>query len=591
MPKLFKPVRKPGKKKTKDGQENEAIRRRYRAVSVTPRLFLWLALWIAALIFTQALRSPASNIFFGFVTVFPIASLIYTLISRASLKIYMLSESAVTEKMRPYTYEFRLINESILPYPFIDAYLRLPQRNSVRCTERCVKLSMAPTSTYTVKNEICFRFRGTYEIGVSCFYVYDFFRMFRVRVDADYFDTVYVLPRKLVINAEEAQAVSDSVNRTRRSQNTYDKLEVSDVREYRMGDSLKSIHWNLSSKTEDLIVRDYNTGTTEVTCIYCDMSKHFPDEAPVRPFVDPYAAKRAAAGETETPRDEDGYTPADAAAAQQSTATDDPAVREISDEQIAAKNAARGRIARRAARAAAAAEKKKNRAAKKNGDTGIDIPGAAGTKTQTVDISELVNDEAYEDMNEYCADGVVELTIAVVLREIRAGREVNLMWFDKRSEIGAFAFELRTTEDFDMIFRLFATAPLAPADETVSRLSAMVSDSQDCKQLFVIPAVDDETVATLCTMPCSTEGAAYGGTEVVSYAAAERYAHQSERQTYIEGCRAQLAEHGIKLIDGKLDESRVIAVSDLSDGKDEDGNDNRNTLGFDPRRVRSGRAV
>ena len=534
---------------------------RYRTVSLTPRFFLWLGLWIAALIFTQALLSSASHIFFLFVTFFPVAALIYALISRSVLKIFMLSDSAVTEKQTPFTYEFRIINESILPYPFIDAYLMLPQNNSVRCTERCVKVSMSPNSSYTVNSTVRFRFRGTYEIGVLCFYVYDFFRMFRVRVDIDSFDTVYVLPRKLVLDSEEAQAISDSVTRTRRAPNAYDKLEVSDIRDYRMGDALKSIHWKLSSKSEELIVREYNTGCTDVSYVFVDFSSHFPDEAPDKPFVDPYLAAEAEQKAMEEAEKAMSAAPAEGADAPAdvpvTTAGGDPAAEESAPAQPAK------------------SEKKKKKS-RKNADADAAAAAAA------IDVNELINDTAYEDMNEYCADGVVELAISVVLREIRAGREVNLMWFDARSDIGAFSFDLRTPEDFDLIFRLFATSPLVPKEKTVSRLYAMVKDTQDAKQMFVIPTVDDETVATLCMLPCASDGAAFGSTEVVAYSADERYAHPKLRAQYIEGCRAQLSDHGFKLIDGKLDDVNILATeSPLTDEeKEKAGSAAAQGLGF-----------
>ena len=440
--------------------------RRRKAVSAAPGLIVWGVVWFAALLFTQFLRSPASNIFFGFITFLPVVSLLYTLISRRALKLYMISAAEFTEKNADTEYHFRLINESILPFPFIDAYFKLPLANSVRTSERCVKISMAPLSDYEMKNPVRFRFRGTYEIGVTCLYVYDFFRMIRVRVDIDSFTTVYVLPRKLVLEDDTAQTVSDSAKQTKKSPNSYEKIEVSDIRDYRLGDPLKSIHWKLSSKTEELIVKDYNSGTTDLTYILSDLSVRFPSEPPVKPFVAPDT-------------DPDSLPPAD--------------------------------------------------------------------------VAELVSDEAYEDMNEYCADGVVELTVASVLKELRAGRTVDLMWFDERSEIGAYFFELRSTADFDTIFRLFATAPVAPAEKTVAGLSKMIGDSEDAKFIFVLPTVDSPTVTSLCTMPCASDSGSYGENEVIVYAAEERFAHPKERREYIEGCRAQLAEHGLMLIKGTLD--------------------------------------
>ena len=202
-------------KKNKKAKSVENVHEKDRfSISVTYRFWIWAAVWFGALIFTQALRAPASNIFFGFVSIIPWASLVYALLSKLGLKVYMLSDTTVTEKNKPFSYEFRLINESILPYPFIDAYIKLPRRSSVRTTERCVRVGMPPMSNYTVKGTVKFRFRGTYEIGVTSYYVYDFFRIFRVRSQMNSFTSVYVLPRKLTLDSSDAFSVSDSAMRT-----------------------------------------------------------------------------------------------------------------------------------------------------------------------------------------------------------------------------------------------------------------------------------------------------------------------------------------------------------------------------------------
>jgi len=454
---------------------------KWRTVSPGPGFPVWIAVWIFALLFTQLLRSPASNIFFGFVTFLPVASLIYTLISRSALKTYMVSDTAVTEKLAQMEYEFRLINESVLPYPFIDAYLKLPQTNSVKTTERCVRLSMAPMSDYDIDNTVSFRFRGTYEIGVSCLYVYDFFRIIRVKNIVESYTSVYVLPRKLVIDEDAAMTVSDSAQQTKKSPNSYEKLEVSDIRDYRLGDPLKSIHSKLSSKTEDLIVKDYNSGSTDTTYIFADLSKRFPDELPEKPFVSPYA------DETELP---------------------------------------------------------------------------------PPDVSELVNAAAYEDMNEYCADGVVELTVASVLRELRGGRSVILMWYDERSEIGAFVYEFRSPADFDSVFKLFSTAPVAPSEKTVAGLTRMVGDAEDAKFIFVLPTLDEATVASLCTMSCASDSSSTGN-EVIVYTAEERFAHPKERGEFLDSCRMQLAERGLALVKGSLDGFIEMPKTDKKNKKGE----------------------
>ena len=473
-----------------------------KKISLTRNFTIYMIIFVFALIFTQALRSKVSNIFFGFVFFLPWVMLIYALTARMTLKIFMLCESVEVAKNQPYEYKIRLINESIIPYPFVDAMLWLPLKNSVRCSLRTVKTPMSPRSDYVINNVVKFPFRGTYTIGVENIYVYDFFRMFCVKIDINMLETVYVLPRKLDLDIGQAEAISDASRKTRKSNTSYEKIEISDIREYRNGDALKSIHWKLSSKAEDFMVRDYDTGSSRETFIFCDMSASFATEPPEKVTEAPVKVKKAK--------------------------------KVNNSEQIDAEGAAE----------AEKVKKSKRRKNKKAQEAVADKP---------IDVGELADDSYYEDMNEYCADGIVELTVSAVLKELRAGCECTLTWFDRRADMGVYSFTLRSVSDFDAIFRLFATAPLCDEKQYVSKLSSMLTDTQDIKQIYVTAAIQPEAVKRLCAMSSVADSSGSGAAEVLLYNPEQRFAHISERKLYIEGCRAQLVSKGLKLTCGELE--------------------------------------
>jgi len=522
-------MKKNKKRKNREGSDMTEHGR----LSLTKNFVYYVILFVAALIFTQALRSHASNIFFSFVFFLPFVMLIYAHIARTTLHAIVLTESAEIEKQAPYTYKIKVINESILPYPFIEAAMSLPQSNSVRCRERRVKLAMSPYSAYEINNTVRFRFRGTYEIGVNCLYVYDFFRMFRVRVDVEQYIRVYVLPRKMLLREDGESAVSDSSRETKKDPHSYEKIEISDIREYRSGDSLKSIHWKLSSKSEDFLVRDYDTGSSKHTVIYCDLSARFPEEPPekVEEKLDK-KSKKAAKKAKKAAKKEDKKT-------DDETVAEETAEAAIETKKESARAAEKGRRRRRSARAA-----RENR---------IEIEEL--TEKETIispDVHALAADEFYEDMNEYCADGVVELTVAAVIRELEKNNECSLIWFDNRSESGVSLYRLRGMEDLNAVYTFFATAPLCGKEQKVTRLSAMLTDTQDIKQIYVTSAVDEEAVGDFSMLTSD------GGAEILLYDPENRFANPSDRELYIEGCRAQLATKGMKLIRGRLGEGAVL---------------------------------
>ena len=514
---LASKIRLPSTKKEREAyKRGKDMGKRGATVALTKNFWWYLAILGAALIFTQALNNAFSHILFIFLVFLLPVLFLYMLSAKMALSVYMMSDAATVEKHQPYRYHFRVNNNSIFAYPFIEAQMWLPQANSVRCTMRTVRLALAPFSSYDVGNEVCFRFRGTYDIGVKCFYVYDFFRLMRVRVDVENYNQVYVLPRKLNLDEAAAQAISDSVSRTVRSPISYDRLEVSDIRDYRMGDSLKSIHWKLSSKSEEMIVKEYNTGTANITNVYCDLARTFPDAPPKPDTLEELTRKQAKAQKKAEKRK---IKSAVALAKDQGI--------KLSREQKAAMRE-EFRAAAEQARADALPERQEEHL--------------------------LAKDIYYEDMNEYLADGVVELTVAVLLEEFRNGKIVNLMWFDRRSEAGAYCVTLYGKEDFELIFREFATAPLCAPEDTVARLCAMAAETQSTKQIFVTGAIDRASVSALCSIPGMTEGATFGSSQVMLYNPEERFANRAQRLRYIEGCRGQLAENGLVLVEGRLPE-------------------------------------
>ena len=519
------------------------------AFTVTPRFSTYMILFAVALVFTQALLSKVSNIFFWFVFLLPFVLLVYVLLAKGALSVSMLSDSVTTEKNTPYTYSFRIDNHSPLALPFIEAQVSIPQSNAVRCTERTVRLSMAPLTSYNMKNTVSFRFRGTYDIGVKCFYIYDFFRIFRIRVDVENLTTVYVLPRRLTLEETAAHSISDDTARTVRSPLVVDKLEVSDIRDYRSGDSLKSIHWKLSSKSETFIVKDYNTGTSNQTVVFCDLTPHFPDE----PAGKKDTAEEAAKGKKKLSRKEKKAAKKakqEALKQESDRKKKNKRIKETAETAALTDEALQARLDQRAAVA--------DSLDAKNGvqsDSAVPQEGTMAVE-ETVDVHELATPLYYEDMNEYLADGVVELTIASVLAELRRGHEVLLIWFDRRSDTGVFAYPLRGVDQFENIYHLFATAPLCAPDKKVTTLTAMISDIQSAKQLFVVSTMDAPMISDLCGLPGVSDAGSFGSAEVVLYNPEERFRYPRDRALYLEGCREQLAANGLSLTAGGFNVTR-----------------------------------
>ena len=102
---------------------------------------------------------------------------------------------------------------------------------------------------------------GRYEIAATCVRVYDAFHMFYIKKKIKNTANVYVLPQCYLMpvnvtkNTRDFVTDSDVYHADIRGE---DSSEVYQVREYRPGDSVRNIHWKLTARQEEIMVRDMN---------------------------------------------------------------------------------------------------------------------------------------------------------------------------------------------------------------------------------------------------------------------------------------------------------------------------------------------
>jgi len=488
--------------------------------SVTRNFYIYLAVLLFSLIFTQALRSPISSMMFKFVLILPLFSFLYSLAGLAAIKVYVTAENATTEKYTPLEYEFRIINASPLPFPFLDTVISLPQKDGVRCEESLYGISLLPGGMYPLGNKTNFKYRGVYEIGVSCIFIYDFFKMFRLRLDVDIFNNIIVLPRRLAMDRPGITSATDVPTDITRVVKGTDPSEIGNIRNYANGDPLKNIHWKLSSKTQDLQVKDYTTNTGRRVYVICDFAKGdftsvVDDTADKKPAAKKQVRIKKRQPKVKLPPKEKSIndyidTPADEAPLVDNIVSDDI----IKD------------------------------AAPEFDEGAFDFARA-----------NRVSEEFLSDMDEFCADGVVELAAAAVYNELRAGNDCTLLYFDSRADDLIALHDFASVGDFDAAFKMFATTPICRHENSVMRLSSLIGESLNVTIRIVTSAMDAEAVADYSSMPSMFGGSGTGCvTEIVFFNPEKRYSDVSARRNYVDLCKSRLAQNGVILTEIRTDQ-------------------------------------
>lgn len=411
-------------------------------ISFSGQVFAWAILVFLSLLFAQSLKMAVSHMIFLFVLLMPIGAIVQLVMACRFLQTAVRTEESTVEKRTPVGFSAIISNACIIPFPYVEAELMLPDEKGIGCAVKSFAMSLAPLSGCTVSRELSFSFRGEYSVGIKAISVCDCFRIIRLRIPCECCTELFVLPRKFELDPRPHTSDSELDTQQIIRQKGSDNTELSDIRSYLYGDSLKSIHWKLSSKSEELIVKDYSRNLGSSVCILCDLEPHF-----------------ASPGDSPPP-----YTP---------------------------------------------------------------LP------------------EYAEIIDMLSTDLVVETCIASALRELRAGNNVTLMWF---SDGVPTSVELHTLKDFEAVYRQFATAPLDPNDEQLSRLAAACRNMENTSLTFVTAYLDAACTAKFTAYAMLSGGVGTVPPELLYCADRSLFLESPESEKLQNDCIFELERTGFSVV-------------------------------------------
>lgn len=573
-------------------------KRQKRRAALIPRpgVILYCFLLIFSIVFTQLLRNTASVVFFWFLILVPLLSFLFMLIGRACVQVYVSSDTNRCEKMTPVEYEIRIINASPLPLPFVEAIINLPRTDGVRSLHQKLVLSLIPFGMHSIKSTVQFRYRGLYEIGVQEIYLYDYLRMFRIRIDVNNYSNVTVLPRRLTLNTTAATATSDIPSSLAHMQNTQEQSEQANIRDYRMGDTMKSIHWKLSSKAQELQVRDFNTNDDQHVYIFADFAAPTPvpevekarkqkylrqllkkrERTPLLPeFRLQKLADKAQSLDTavnqglqglkerihqkrQASRHRKRLNAGNSAVSVETMDEIDALIRATARKRTHHKKTDPQKEQKRQAEAEQREQEqelmRKQIAAEDavvqklleeiNGD--MTETGSAEMDAAIRAWGGMLRTDLEDEIPELCADAVAEIAVAEIVNELRHNHHCTAAWFDSREEGGIYLGHALDLASFETIYERFAGAPVVPETERVSDLSRIVSESTNVTIRIITANLDPSSIAEYCKIPAIFGGAGSGCiTEILFYNPQNGYVNPMEREEYIAACAAKLHQQGV----------------------------------------------
>ncbi len=217
----------------------------------------------------------------------PVIMLISVLIARHSISAEFSMPSDITGKNRIFPIQLDVTNRSFIPIGKAEAHIEYYNVFSDRIAAFDVVMPIQPRNSQRVTFRLSSRFCGIVKIRSAYISIYDPLRIFRFKVGKNASAEIAVMPESRDISGTVSYIDRIDEESTAFSENKPgdDPSEVFSLREYIPGDKLNRIHWKLSSKSDDFIVKEFSLPVDIPSVLFLDM-KCYEDSAYTLPIFD-----------------------------------------------------------------------------------------------------------------------------------------------------------------------------------------------------------------------------------------------------------------------------------------------------------------
>lgn len=230
---------------------------------------IYAATVLACVGFSMAYTGKFSQILLLTLLFYPVVAFIMA----ALQLLFVNAEFGADRITAPKDFSFDLIirvkNAFIFPAVPLELKCVIPDGEIGLIADKRLFVSLPPFGNSEIAVRCKHRFRGNYQSEIQKLYVVDPLRIIRVSKKCERSVPLVFLPRKLMLeDIIFRSAVEQSFSQKRL--NSSDKEDFSHVREYRDGDVLQLVHWKLTAKQDDLMIKQFDSVNDLRAVILCD---------------------------------------------------------------------------------------------------------------------------------------------------------------------------------------------------------------------------------------------------------------------------------------------------------------------------------
>src|SRR5699024_7211117 len=218
---------------------------------------VFIILWITVVFFYVFSSSYTALFLFYFFICLTIVTCIYGILIKDKVEIDIMSQ-AIAKKRTNSSMTIQLKNKSFLPLPYICCTLLIQNKLTNEITKEEFTTSLFSYATKNISFQIYSEHCGKIDIKVKNIRVQDLFRLFKRNTTPNAGTEIVYMPTVVEGNVDDVYATREMAEAAIFFSERKGDLqeEMIALKEYVPGDHVKQIHWKLSSKLDELMIKE-----------------------------------------------------------------------------------------------------------------------------------------------------------------------------------------------------------------------------------------------------------------------------------------------------------------------------------------------
>lgn len=230
---------------------------------------LYVVAVLVAVGFSMAYMSKVTQIILCVVLTYPLLALAMAIVQLIFVKAEFCAPRIVIQKELMFGLRIKVRNPFIIPAVPVELLCSIPDGDLGMFCEKKLFVALPPFGESEIALKCRHRFRGGYNCEIRRLYVVDPLRIIRVSKRFERSIPIVFLPRRFELEGGIFQSAVEQ-SYAQRQLNSADKEDFSHVRDYRDGDILQMVHWKLTAKQDEIMIKQYDSTNDLHAAVLCD---------------------------------------------------------------------------------------------------------------------------------------------------------------------------------------------------------------------------------------------------------------------------------------------------------------------------------